>query len=168
MRRWILSRDDCWGQWGRGGWIWSAFNPRFCDLGWQARLKEGWSTVWIPLWVLHSNVQHSSSNPIPHFAARSVGSLGCIRVEACPPTLETIMWDVKTLSKFPFPHSWRDFQEFKCIPTTNQPLNSSGIYLNNPPVVNSAYFWAKKKDRMYPILDPPMWRWSACNYCTPT
>ena len=70
----------------------------------KRRLKEGWSTVRSPLWVVYSNVQRAASNPIPHFAAGSVGSAGCIRVEACPPKLETIMWSVKKFSKFPLPY----------------------------------------------------------------
>ena len=108
-------------------------------------LKEGWSTVRSPLWVVHSNVQYATSNPNPHFAVRSVGYVGCIRVEACPPTLKTIMWPAKTFYKFPPPYYWRYLQGFECIPATNCPLNSSGIFLNNPPVVKSAYFWAEKE-----------------------
>ena len=111
---------------------------------WKWRLKEGWSTVRSPLLVVHSNVKRAASNTIPHFDARSVGSVGCIRVESFLPTLETIMWAVKTFSKFPSPHSWRDLQVFVCIPDTNSPLNYSGASLNNPPVVKSASSWYEK------------------------
>ena len=81
----------------------------------------------------------------PHFAARLVVSVGCIRVEACTSTLETIFWAVKTFSKSPSPHSWRVLQGFECIPATNLHLNSSGLSLNNPHVVKSASYIAEKE-----------------------
>ena len=118
---------------------------------WKRRIKEVCRTVQSPLWVVHSNVQRAASNPTPHFAARSVGSVGCIRFEACPSTLDTIMWVVKTLSKFLSPHSWRDLQGFECIPATILPLNYSGLSLKNPRVVKPE----GTLDSTPSLLEPP-------------